>query len=158
MKTCNGCGTQKDYLEFHKNKTKKDGYASSCKVCHSASNKAWKQANAEKLAASNKAYRQANPEKVAAIEKAWQQANPEKVGAYQKARNLREPEKYRARYAVGNAIRDGRLSRPQECSSCNVSCEPEGHHDNYDEPLNVRWLCRKCHTAHHVELNELKEA
>jgi hypothetical protein len=24
------------------------------------------------------------------------------------------------------------------------------HHDNYHEPLNVRWLCTRCHKQWHI--------
>ena len=158
MKTCNKCGVEKDYLDFYKNKTIKDGFGGACKVCVCASSNAWAQANPEKHAAATKAWQHANPEKHAATTKAWQQANPEKAGVYAKTARLRYPEKHRARAAVGIAIKAGTLTRPQECSLCNVSCVPEGHHDNYDEPLEVRWLCITCHKAHHTQLNELKEA
>jgi len=158
MKTCNQCGVVKDCLDFHKRSDAPDGFRHACKVCVCASSKAWYKANPEQKAATNKVWQQANPEKRAADNKAYRQANPERHAANTKADRLRYPEKYKARSAVRNAIRDGRLTRPNECSSCNVSCKPEGHHDNYDEPLNVRWLCKACHTAHHNQLNQLQEA
>jgi hypothetical protein len=35
--------------------------------------------------------------------------------------------------------------------NCNVcgSEDTEMHHENYDEPLKVKWLCRKCHLNVH---------
>src|SRR5688572_25231466 len=27
----------------------------------------------------------------------------------------------------------------------------EGHHDNYDRPYEVAWLCKRHHTARHIE-------
>jgi len=33
MKTCSKCKTAKDYTQFNKNRTKKDGYAHYCRVC-----------------------------------------------------------------------------------------------------------------------------
>ena len=158
MKTCTKCGVEKDYLDFYKRADSPDGFAYRCKVCMSAHTKAWQQANSEEIAAYKKAYRQANPEKVAAMVKACRQANPEQVAATAKANRLKYPEKYKARAAVSDAVKAGRLTRPQECSSCTVSCKPDGHHDDYGKPLDVRWLCTTCHVAHHNKLNELKEA
>jgi ribosomal protein S27AE len=60
----------------------------------------------------------------------------------------REPLKEAARRMTQVAIRSGRLLR-QPCEKC--SAEPaHAHHDDYTRPLEVRWLCRPCHTAHHV--------
>lgn len=36
MKHCNKCDTTKPLSEFHKNKNKKDGHASTCKACNNA--------------------------------------------------------------------------------------------------------------------------
>lgn len=55
------------------------------------------------------------------------------------------PEKARAHSLVYDAIKSGRLTRPDACSACGVGCKPHGHHDDYSKPLAVRWLCRPCH-------------
>ena len=47
----------------------------------------------------------------------------------------------------GNAIRDGKLIK-QPCEVCG-EIKVDGHHDNYEKPLEVRWLCRKHHAEHH---------
>jgi hypothetical protein len=59
----------------------------------------------------------------------------------------KHPERRRARHAVSNALRDGRLIRPNRCSECSSICIPESHHKNYAKPLEVIWLCRSCHLA-----------
>lgn len=62
------------------------------------------------------------------------------------------PEKYRAQQAVHEAVASGRLIRPDACSACSAACKPHGHHDDYSQPLSVRWLCGACHRAHHNSL------
>lgn len=44
-------------------------------------------------------------------------------------------------------IKTGKLYKGlcEICGSSNV----EAHHDDYDKPLQVRWLCRKHHLEHH---------
>lgn len=60
------------------------------------------------------------------------------------------PEKYKAHYTVSNALRDGRLFKPTECSICHdMDCQIEGHHDDYSQPLEVRWVCSSCHSGIH---------
>lgn len=54
-----------------------------------------------------------------------------------------------ARTRVKNAIRDGIINK-EKCSVC--GCEKsEAHHINYDEPLNIIWLCRKHHLEAHYK-------
>lgn len=60
------------------------------------------------------------------------------------------PEKCAARYAVNNAIRDGRLERGSECYFCAATEGLHGHHEDYSKPLEVVWLCTSCHSKLHV--------
>ena len=47
---------------------------------------------------------------------------------------------------VARAIKKGSLIKPEACSSCGGS-EPriEAHHEDYNKPLEVIWLCSPCH-------------
>jgi hypothetical protein len=71
----------------------------------------------------------------------WRAANPLKV---------------RAHAAVAKAFRDGTLKRGkcEECGSLRV----EAHHDDYDKPLDVRWLCRRHHVQLHARLRRQEKA
>lgn len=76
---------------------------------------------------------------------------PDKI-AKARARALdyqaRFPEKQRARKAMTNALKSGRLVRPDCCEHCGVSSRLDGHHHNgYDDPFDVQWLCRSCHVT-----------
>jgi hypothetical protein len=46
---------------------------------------------------------------------------------------------------VGLAIKEGRLVRPLGCSECGREGDIEGHHEDYNKPLEVVWLCIQCH-------------
>ena len=50
-----------------------------------ARQRAWYEANKDKVAARKKAYREANKDKIAARQKAWYEANKDKVAARQKS-------------------------------------------------------------------------
>ena len=58
------------------------------------------------------------------------------------------PEKYKARTAVSNALRDGRLTR-EPCVFC-LCEETQAHHVDYSKPLDVIWVCSTCHHRLHV--------
>jgi hypothetical protein len=53
--------------------------------------------------------------------------------------------RHSARKAVYRAIRAGQLQRPDSCSRCEKPCKPDSHHTDYSAPLEVEWLCRRCH-------------
>jgi ribosomal protein S27AE len=58
--------------------------------------------------------------------------------------------KERARAAVSKAIDAGDMVRPKKCSRCGKRRKQiVAHHDDYNKPLVIRWLCRKCHSAVH---------
>tara|TARA_R100000808_G_C2020349_1_gene68822 strand:+ start:106 stop:462 length:357 start_codon:yes stop_codon:yes gene_type:complete len=61
-----------------------------------------------------------------------------------------DPHKKKATTAVNNSIRDGNLVRPDTCELCHQAISRiEAHHDDYDRPLQVRWLCAICHRRLH---------
>lgn len=45
--------------------------------------------------------------------------------------------------------RRGKLT-VRSCERCGSNENIEMHHRDYDKPLDVEWLCRKCHKAHHM--------
>jgi len=61
------------------------------------------------------------------------------------------PEKIKARNAVCNAVRDGRLIR-QPCEVCG-KIKVEAHHLDYKKPFEIQWLC----PYHHREQHKIQE-
>ena len=50
---------------------------------------------------------------------------------------------------VRNAVKSGKLYRPDECHLCGGTTQIEGHHEDYNKALDVLWLCNKCHIYLH---------
>lgn len=65
--------------------------------------------------------------------------------------------KRKARSKLNHAIRDGKIQR-KPCVVCGTP-KSEGHHEDYDKPLEVVWLCFKHHRKYHEnpELLETKK-
>ncbi len=64
----------------------------------------------------------------------------------------RNPIKTKAAHKVNNAVKSGRLIKPLECECCNsIPTRLIGHHNDYNFPLEVTWLCTLCHHAWHLE-------
>jgi hypothetical protein len=60
----------------------------------------------------------------------WREKNREKVNAHA---------------SLANALKVGKIERPDHCEQCGKECKPEGHHPDYSKRLDVVWLCRQCH-------------
>lgn len=56
-------------------------------------------------------------------------------------------EKVRARHALNHAVEAGRIV-PQPCGKCRAA-KAQAHHPDYSKPLEVEWLCAKCHSVEH---------
>lgn len=62
--------------------------------------------------------------------------------------NAANRHKLQAHAAVRVALRQGKLRRGK-CEQCG-SLRCDAHHDDYTQPLKIRWLCRRCHQRLHA--------
>ena len=138
---CNACETEKSAGDFYASNQ------SRCKECIKASVKKNRQENLERIRAYDRLCG-SMPHRVAA-RKEYQMTE-----AYAESRNKANqryleayPERNKARIAVNNAVRDGRLMR-QPCFICGEKAE--AHHPDYSRPLDVVWLCDSHHKQTHA--------
>ncbi len=121
MKLCGNCDTAKPLSYFHRRSINKtDGRAPWCKDCA----------------------------RDCAVKHSREHPNPNRAknARVHRAANLN---KERARAAVRIAIESGELTRPKECPNCSVIGIIEAHHSDYDKPLQIEWLCHRCHSVEH---------
>ena len=52
----------------------------------------------------------------------------------------------RARAKINHLIRTGELKRPLICERCGNPGDIRAHHEDYNKPLEVIWLCNPCHS------------
>lgn len=138
MKICPKCGESKPVTEFRKDSGRADGLQSYCKPCHSASSREWERNNRDK---------------VRAARRIWVQQNRDKVKEQGlRARSRHSTRERSAWRKLDRAVQAGTVVRPEECSECGAPGIPDGHHADYDRPLDVIWLCRACHKdLHRIE-------
>lgn len=142
-KACQRCGVEKPLSEFNKNSTASDGHTHWCRECYSVYNR-------ERYLAS----RDETIERVAV----YRRKNPQAVLATRLRAVAKSPTSSRAHRAVGAALNAGVLVRPSVCSGCGDFPEITGpggiqaHHHDYSKPLDVIWLCAKCHHAIHKSI------
>jgi len=121
MKHCNKCDTDKILTDFCIDKNTKDGRCAQCRDCR---RKHWKK------------YAQTQRGKEA-----------QRRGDVKYRRKF--PERIKAVNRVTHAIKVGKLIRPTTCELCGGSKKIEAHHSDYNQPLEVAWLCRECHIKVH---------
>ena len=135
MKLCRTCGNEYPVSEFGVRVASIDGLSAKCRKC--AKEYDVKRANL--------------PHRVKA--RLLYSKTPNGIKAGNKAKlayTERNMIKKAASGVVCNAVRDGRLLKPDECSNCgNKPKRLHGHHDDYAYPMTVRWLCAGCHTVWH---------
>ena len=158
-KQCFKCGEVRNLSDFYKNPQMSDGHVNKCKEC----NKRDVRENRKDKVEYYREYdskRSMVPQRVEA-RMIYQSTENGKRAMLKARKNWLEknPIKRAAQIMVGNAVRDGRLYKNKSCESCGQSPKRlHGHHDDYAYPLQVRWLCQKCHSAWHKLNGEGKNA
>lgn len=158
-KSCFKCGAEKPLTEFYKHHKMADGHLNKCKECtkkDSTENRVNNLETVRKYDRDRPNREQRNKERVERARRDYQKS-PEKFRERQQHYRWLEPHKYRARSSVLNAVRDGRLLRPDSCEKCSKVCVPEGHHWSYDKQhwLDVEWVCSSCHHLLHSDVDFL---
>lgn len=141
LKECFKCNTVKPLNEFYKDKTQRDGHQYKCKECANEDIKKYKLKNIEKVRESNRKYQ--------ATEKA-RKATRERVNAW----NAQDKRKPSCHTKVRRAIIKGILIK-ENCARCGND-NTHAHHEDYDKPLDVIWLCQPCHRKRHLEIKKEK--
>lgn len=139
-KICRTCKIEKSVNDFHF--TRKDNYyCLDCKVCHCAIKREMRKSGKWLKTERNKNVSEQQREKV----KQKRLADRQNI-------NYKEfqKKKFRAQDAARRAIKKGVISRSETCHSCGKEKKTDAHHDDYDRPLDVIFLCRSCHLALHA--------
>jgi len=147
VKRCFKCRQLKPLDAFYRHSMMGDGRLGKCIECAKQdvrSNRARRLAQYREY---DRLRYMVNPER--RIENARREREARMAGKY-RARSEYDPQKNRARRAVANAIRAGRMKR-QSCEICGLAAQ--AHHEDYSKPLDVRWLCSLHHCDRHRELN-----
>jgi ribosomal protein S27AE len=153
MKKCKKCNIEKELTDFYKNLGMADGYLNQCIECVKARVNKHRNENIEKAREYDRK-RAMLPHRVEARNKyiktpSGKESKRKTLLKYKK----KYPMAYAAHIMFGNAIRDKKINKENNCSICKSNLFVDAHHDDYTKPFDVRWLCRKCHTEWH-KVNE----
>jgi hypothetical protein len=78
-KRCTKCGETKQPEEFHRDRTKPDGWSYQCKACCCERARRWREANPERHREKTRKWEKANPERVRELQRRWAADNPEAI-------------------------------------------------------------------------------
>jgi len=136
-KECFKCKTVKPLDEFYKHSMMADGHVNKCKECNKQDVTDNRNKNIDRIREYDRV-RAKNPQRIKAaqeISSAWRKADKRRMKCHN---------------AVTRAVRSGLLER-QPCVRCGET-KSLAHHEDYDKPLDVMWLCQPCHKQRHKEL------
>lgn len=137
-KECFKCKTVKPLEEFYKHQAMADGHLNKCKVCTKKDVGEHRVNNIEKIREYDRR-RAKLPDRIQhnlEINRIWRNEDKRRSRAHNK---------------VSRAIIKGILVRAK-CERCG-NPKSVAHHEDYDKPLDVTWLCQPCHKQRHKELD-----
>lgn len=152
MKKCFKCGMLKELNEFYKHPQMSDGHVNKCKECNKKDVRDNRQDKIDYYIEYDR-QRDSLPHRVELKRRYGKTPQgKENLNKYRKKWLESNTIKRSAQIILGNAVKRGALIKPRECQECgNENKRIHGHHDDYNYPMVVRWLCPKCHTKWHRE-------
>lgn len=144
LKICGHCKIEKPITEFSASKKMKFGVQHYCRPCSNLRSyicRTKRQKNDplyyEKINNRSRVYRAKNPRK-----------------AYETVKKCREnnPRKEYLRRFTRLLVLLGMIEEPTCCEDCKTQMpfsKLQGHHEDYNNPYWVFWLCARCHGARH---------
>ena len=120
-KICSKCNIDKDLGEFHKDKSRKDGYMNTCKECKNSYSKQYRIDNRESISANKKEYREKNTEVI----------KERKKNYYEKKKLEKKNEE---KLEVNS----------KNCSKCNIHKDIVEFHKDHRRKDGHKSICKEC--------------
>lgn len=133
VKICRECGLEKPLDEFNKRRGSKDGHQGMCRSCFSRYNKVRYHSDPARFRKDVAEYREKNMENVFETRMEMCRKNPIPKNANE---------------ALNLAVKLGYVDKPDHCLGCGCptgESRVTAHHNDYTKPLEVVWVCQKCH-------------
>lgn len=172
-KICTQCKRKRSKEDFYKKSVNANKLSSICKICRRISAAKYRETHRKILAKKQRQYNEENKyecskrsheryikniDKSRAKSRNHYKKHKKEIIVHVTAYQKQYAEKHRARELVRLAIARGDLIRSEFCESCgNAGCI-DSHHEDYSYPLEVRWLCRRCHMIADGRCSIFKEA
>lgn len=155
MKTCSTCNIEKLYTNFFKNKSKKDGYNSQCKLCIKQYKKEFYQLNAPAIKQQIKQWKQLNVSLLNGYRKKWRESAHGKAvmssHSHKRRISLKDNTPKGKHFTHDDLIMKLKLQHGK-CVYCQLSIKDYFEIDHFipavkggsNESSNIQLLCREC--------------
>jgi len=134
MKKCFKCNIEKPLSDFYIHKMMSDGHLGKCKSC-------------TKIDSTNH-----RNNTIDACREYDKRRGSRQTADDIKQYRLKFPKKYKAHNIINNALRDGKISK-EPCIICG-NYKTVAHHDDYNKPHDIRWMCQMHHVQWHRDNGE----
>lgn len=146
---CRVCREVKHIFDYMSGFKKKNDYI--CKLCYRIENKIYRYGKLEHIRRLNREamrrWVERNPELCRIRSKEYKKRNLEKIGAYNRKYRQENKKAFLAYNTIQKALRKNKIQK-LSCEICN-NPKVHAHHDDYEKPLEIRWLCPKHHRKLH---------
>jgi len=156
-KTCKQCLEVKPLNEFYEYVKDSGAYFGKCKECIKSNVNKHREDNIEKV----RSYDRNRPNHSERIQKNKERLDNDPIA--KKKNNEQRNEwskqnrhKRNANQKLSRSVLKGIVIRKFVCEKCPSDIKVEAHHEDYLKPLDVVWLCSKCHHLRHKELREIE--
>ena len=157
MKVCTRCKEEKHFDEFYTNRKVRDGKDYRCKSCVAE----YRKNNLERCRKIGLKSYYKNQSKNKKRAREYYYKNKDRINELSKTPHGREmskkgvnsysskhPDRHKTHVEFALAKRSGLLEK-KPCEICGTDKKIHGHHEDYNKPLDVNWLCRSCHDLWH---------
>lgn len=161
---CKLCNVSKSLEEFRRNKKNQLGRDWQCKKCRYekqarpyflankekcyANTDKWAKRNRERINEKSRENYANDPVKFLERQKKYDEKTGIKAKILQKYRENNR-QKVNAQCQLRDHVKRGNIIKPNKCSLCSSEKWIEAHHADYSKPLEVVWVCKKCHAIIH---------
>ena len=135
VKKCKRCDISKEKSLFFSDERYRDGMAPWCKECRKLYQRERMRANPERHRRDIASWRMAHRDRYLEIHR--ESARRYRGNPVNRVKEL-------ARGALNYAISRGYVVKGK-CADCGSAERVQGHHHDYTKPIDVTWLCPKCH-------------
>ena len=136
---CRTCGLAKTPEDFYADRGPASGHQASCKDCLKKRAADWQRAHPDRHRTHVSAWKASHREDVKRLDALTRSRRDLEAGDFARLAS-------RVATITRRALKAGVLVRPDTCTDCGRDgALMDAVHADYDRPLEVLWLCRRCH-------------